>query len=421
MRTTNQSDIQQQRRGAMVPLIAILLPIFIVMVAFAVDYGVISVGKQQLQNAADAGAMAALTAYQKNPKDGDQAALETINSHTLLGGQLQFDVHRSISYGHWHADSNEFIESPRVGGNANISSGGTIPSGADAVRVQLVRSAERGNAVRLFFAPIMGVERATIVAEAIAGGSAPCMGFIGIESATILNNATTDSYNSDDGAYHNPSNRNENGGICSEGDVYLASGADVFGNAHGRSVEIAPGSGATISGTIGGADTLDFDVKPTPSSNDNHLISAGPNPWDSTYMSPDDDLIVNYGELVLTSGTYHFRDMLLRGGSQLKINGDVEIFIDREMRFDNGTIANLGQVPKEFQLNVDQGPVNIQGGHKLHAVIYAPKADVKVENGSGFFGGIIGKTLTFAGGGGLHYDESLASDAEPTTPPGLVY
>ena len=57
----------------------------------------------------------------------------------------------------------------------------------------------------------------------------------------------------------------------------------------------------------------------------------------------------------------------------------------------------------------------------MHAVIYAPDASIKIENGSGFFGSNIGRTLSFAEGGGLHYDETLGEDAPQTGAPELVY
>lgn len=411
-----------QRHGAIIPFVAVLLPIFFIMVAFAIDFGVISVSKQQLQNAADAGALAALVAYQNNPSDGDQAAFETLTAHNFLGNDLEFDVFQSISYGQFNAETNQFIEIPREGGNSGtIADGETIPQGAQAVRVQLIRSAENGNAVNLFFAPFIGVERATVVAEAIAGGSTSCGGFIGIESATILNNITTDSYNSDLGPYDSSSNRNENGGICSSGDIFLASGADVFGDAYGN-VEIAQGSDAHVHGTINGPETFDLEPNPAPSSNDNDTIARGPVWAPPFYDESTQDLVINNGRnLTLQAGTYHFRDLLLQGGSQLIIDGEVEIFIDREMRFDNGTVANLGQLPKDFILNVNQGPVNIQGGHNLHAVIYAPEADLFIQNDGGFFGALTAKTLELGGGAQLHYDESLRDDDGASGAPRLVF
>ena len=184
MRTIPNSQ-KQQRRGAIIPFVAVLLPLFLIMVAFAIDFGVISVADQQLQNAADAGAVAALTAYQRNPANGYQAALETMNAHLFLGDNLEFDVVQSIEYGQFNAETKQFIVIPRTSGSNVIANGETIPQGAQAVRVRLIRSPENDNAVNLFFAPIIGVERATVVAEAIAGGSTSCVGFVGVNSCLL--------------------------------------------------------------------------------------------------------------------------------------------------------------------------------------------------------------------------------------------
>ena len=250
------------------------------------------------------------------------------------------------------------------------------------------------------------------------------MGFIGIESVDSLNNAVTDSFNSEDGSYGG-SNLAENGGLCSKGPVYLASGADVYGNVQGSSVTQAEGSGTSISGSSISspipADYPSIDFSEVgPNNNDN--IERGPT-WAPPFYDPNTrDLVINNGRnLTLTAGTYQFRNLFLAGGSQLIIDGEVVVYIEQEMKFDNGTVANLSQTPDQFKLFVGAGPVNVQGGQKLHAAIYAPQADISIANGSGFFGGLIGKTLSFAGGGGLHYDESLGEDEATNVPPRLVY
>jgi len=325
----NSRSQKQQRRGAMVPFVAVLLPFFLIMVAFAIDFGVISVADQQLQNAADAGAVAALTAYQRLPSNGDQAALETMNAHNFLGENLEFDVFQSIIYGRFDPDTNQFIEIARQGGSNVIADGETIPQGAQAVKVQLIRSPENNNAVNLFFAPLIGVERATVVAEAIASGSVPCVGFVGIESINIGNNVRTDSYNSDFGPYNQGGNKAENGSICSSGRVSLASGANVFGNAAGSSVDISPGSNAQVHGAISGPESFEIEPAPVPASNDNDTVDPN-HPHGQPYHRANNDLIVDGGRtLTLEAGTYHFRNMLIKGGGKLRLNGRVEVFIDR--------------------------------------------------------------------------------------------
>ena len=406
-------------------LAAFLLPMFIAMVALAVDYGVIVSARQQLQNAADAGALSALLTLQKDPDKADQSGYESINGNLLLGRAIELDVGLDIEYGTWDPDSSTFTVIPRKSNVASSTdvSGTTIPDGATAVRVTLTRSQARSNGVGLFFAPIFGTEFAQLDVVAIASGTAGCSGFVGLDSVDLRNNLETDSYNSDDGDYDRwGSNRYENGDVCSNGPITLASGADVYGDAMGSSVTISQGSGATISGKQTSSPinrsypSVDFTEA---SSNDNDTIEDPPHGDD--YVRPNGDLIVDQGRhLTLQAGTYRFRDMLLRGGGSLTINGEVKIYIEKEMRFDNGTIANPSEIPKNFQLLVGEGPVNIQGGHELHGVIYAPVSPVTIANGSGFFGSIIGKSLSVAGGAGLHFDESLADDAAAGASPELV-
>ena len=189
---------------------------------------------------------------------------------------------------------------------------------------------------------------------------------------------------------------------------------------------MAHGSGTSITGSVlespinNEFESVDFSsVGP----NDNNIIEYGP-AWSPVgfYNSSTQDLVVNNGRnITLTSGVYHFRDMHLAGGSQMRIEGKVEIYVEREMRFDNGTVANISQTPDQFMIRVGEGPVNIQGGQHMHAVIYAPDASVTLANGSGFSGSIIGRTLSFDGGGGLHYDETLSENAQQTGAPQLVY
>ena len=434
----SQTNTSQPRTGTIVALVALLLPVFIAFIAFAVDYGVILVAKLELQNAADAAAVSTLQALQSSSKQfADQTAFETITHNQMLGAPIEFDMEQSVEYGNWDEDSMSFTPIPRQGSPSSSTdvSGDSIPAGASAVRIRLTRSNATNNAIPLFFAQVIGTSFAEIQVEAIASGTAGCSGFVGIESVTLLNNLITDAYNSDDGSYDptaawdpdysDPNaNRFPEGDVCSNGHIHLASGADVYGDAVGSPVTIAHGSGAMVSGNIGSPsserayDSVDFNEA---NINDNDTIERGPT-WAPPFLTPDGDLIVNNGRnITLESGKYRFRDMKLAGGSELKIEGDVEIYIEREMRFDNGTVANASGIPMNFSLLVGAGPVNIQGGHQLHSVIYAPDASVTIANGSGFFGSIVGKTLDVAGGAGLHYDLSLADEEESGGPAKLVH
>ena len=426
-RITRQNP--SNRRGAIVPLVAVLLPVFVALIAFAIDYGVIIVSRHELQNAADSASIATLQTLMKSHDDADLAAFTTLTANRLHGRSIAFDMQQDVQYGTWDADTRVFTEISRDGTVASTgdTTGDTIPSGATAVRIRLIRSVERKNAIRLFFGYILGKQFADISAEAISAGSAGCNGFVGLESVRLHNNMRTDSYNSDEGTYGSGS-VNQNGDVCSNGPVLLDySSVQVHGDVQGSSITTRQGSNTFVSGsqstTTGTREEDPVDFSQTKFNNDNDLIPPRP-PYDyrgTSYVTDDGDFILDGGQrLTISSGIYHFRNMTVEGGGQLTIDGDVTIYIEEKMRYDNGTSANPNARPSSLHLNVGQGPVDIKGGHDLHAVLYAPEADVTIDNNARFYGSIVGETLTSGGGAQLHYDESLATGEASGGPSRLV-
>ena len=422
------------RKGSVVPLFAILLPLFIALIAFAVDYGVIVVSRAELQNAADSASIGTLqTLSSSNRDDADLAAFNIISSNLLHGRPIEFDMQQDVEYGNWDADSRTFTLVDREGTVApkGDTTGDTIPSsGVSAVRIRLTRTRQRGNAIQLFFAPLLGTSFSDIRVEAISASTGGCTGFVGLQSVRLHNALSTDSYNSDEGDYGSGS-INQNGDVCSDGPVLLDySGVVVNGDVQGSEVTIAQGSNNSFTGsqsTSSGARAYDeIDFSPTENNNDNDTIPERGQYDYRKNQSPrhvdgQGDFVLDGGQhLTLSPGTYHFRNMTVNGGARLSIDDDVTIYIEKKMTYDNGTSANPGAAPSSLKLFVGQGPVDIKGGHDLHAVIYAPEADVTVDNDAGVFGSIFGKTLTAGGRARLHYDESLASDDTSTSPPALV-
>lgn len=433
MYESKQLHCCNRRTGAIVPFVAILLVALLGLVALVIDYGIILVSQQELQNAADAAAVATIDTYNTDFDFADLAAFETLTSNELLTRSITFDMQRDVEYGRWDGDTRTFTVIPREGnpGTSDVS-GQSIPVGADAVRVTLRRAEALNNGIRLFFAPVIGVNFADVSVQAIAAGPTVCDGFVGLEFADLRNDLFTDAYNSEQGPYEPGTdytetnvNRFPSGDVCSNGPVTLASGAQINGNAQGSSVEIAAGSGADISGSRSiTVDPLVFeDVDFSEAAvNDNSTIERGPT-YAPPFLTPDGDLIVDNGrDITLQSGTYLFRNLTVAGGSQLHIVPPVSIYVEGEATLDNGTEANNGGNPGDFVLNVGAGPVMVQGGHNLHGIIYAPQADVTVANDGGFFGTIVGKSLTVAGGAQLHYDRAQ-SDLEdlPPEPATLVF
>jgi len=68
--------------------------------------------------------------------------------------------------------------------------------------------------------------------------------------------------------------------------------------------------------------------------------------------------------------------------------------------------------PSYFQINyAGTGTIKIAGNNESAAVVYAPSASVTLTGGSDFYGAILGKTVTDAGGTAIHYDLNLANSS----------
>ena len=426
---TTINNKRKNRQGTVVPLIAVMLPLFIALIAFAVDYGVIVISRHELQNAADAASIATLQTLLANHDEADLAAYTTLTANLFHGKPIVFDMQLDVHYGTWDSETRQFTQIDRTQTVASTgdTSGSTIPSGASAVRVRLTRSVERGNGVKLFFAQLLGTTFVDINVEAVSASSGGCNGFVGLDSVRIHNRAKTDSYNSNEGDY-GTGGVYQNGDVCSNGEVLLDySSATINGDAEGNPVTIREYSQGTITGTQSTAtgtrveDAVDFSQTKNNNNNDN-IPLRGPNDYRGTsYVDSNGDFILDGGQtLALSAGTYHFRDMTVEGGGKLETNGKVTIYIERELKYNNGTFNNLTAAPSNLNLLVGAGPVGFQGGTQLHAVLYAPQAAITIENNARFSGSIIGKSLVVGGGAELHLDESLATDAEGGGPPSLV-
>jgi Tfp pilus assembly protein PilX len=67
--------------------------------------------------------------------------------------------------------------------------------------------------------------------------------------------------------------------------------------------------------------------------------------------------------------------------------------------------------PADLQINyAGSGNVKIAGNSESALVVYAPNADVTLTGGSDFFGAVLGRTVTDAGGTAIHYDRNLSKN-----------
>jgi Flp pilus assembly protein TadG len=142
-----RTKVKGNRRGAIAVLAAFLMVVMMAVLAFAIDVGVISHARTDLQRGVDAGALAAASELSANPGNEIATARQFVKLNAMNGSRLQ-DSEITVEVGTWNRSSRQFT--------ANAEP-------ADAVRV----FAKRNNNT-LFFAPAMGVASFNMQSSAVA-------------------------------------------------------------------------------------------------------------------------------------------------------------------------------------------------------------------------------------------------------------
>jgi len=389
-----------RRRGSVVVLAAFLLIVVFAMVAFAVDVGYIVHVDTELQRTADASAMAAV---QRLP---DQNAATTAaqdvaqkNKHTE-GPELSIS---DIQFGIWDRETATFTAT-------------TVEP--NAVKVTVERSAERENALKLFFAPLIGTSETDVRATSIAMyDNNLCGPLVGIDWVSVPGEPTTDSYRSSDGSYSNQTPR-DNGNLCSDGWIDVEGNAIVNGDANpGRGFETTiDGSNAVVTGNtsprlrplnLPGVDTTE--ISNSNNNDDLPQIKKGNN--DVDILDSDRNFVLDGGRsYTLPSGDYYFNNMELTGESTLTVEPGTNIYLTGKLDTSGGDVINSSQVPSNMRIFMTDSTARIAGSSANHMVVYAPNTSVEITGSGAYYGAAVGKTLKLTGDGGVHYDEDLKLD-----------
>ena len=141
------------RRAATVVVVAVIIPVLLGCAALSVDIGYLFNVRLQLQNTADAAALAGAQLLH-DEYAARSAAHEYALTNFPSAGQVLAD--NDLYLGNWNTEQRVFTE------------GGTP---LNAVRVTTRRSTTNGNPVDLFFASIFGIFQSDVWAEAIAVGT----------------------------------------------------------------------------------------------------------------------------------------------------------------------------------------------------------------------------------------------------------
>jgi hypothetical protein len=376
--------------GAVIVLIAIFLIPFLAFVAFVVDIGYIAVVRGQLQNAADAAALAAARVL-PDEKSGAQAAKSAAALHLAGGRTVKIDAKTEMEFGQWDDASATF--SPNTKMNRAYS----------AVRCTCQQTDAKGNALPLFFSRVLGTDVADVRVTAVAKREgSPCGRFIGIDWI-VAKSGYTDSYNSDAGSYFAQAPGDE-GNLCSDGPIELGNEI-VNGNAN-------PGDGyqvnlqnSSVSGSMRShprpIDAPPIDASQAIAVNDNHLLS------ETYYDEATGSFQVTGGETVEVPGGVYYLAGDLRINGEVILKGPTQIYVAGSSVVAGRGLVNQSLKPADLEFYTLGSEVRYAGSANFYGVFYAPAADVVVTGNAEYFGSIVGKTLTLSTNGGAHYDEAL--------------
>lgn len=249
--------------------------------------------------------------------------------------------------------------------------------------------------------------------------------------------ATTDSYNSTQGAY-NPATARGRGGIGTNavrrGKVKLGGHATVRGNA-----TVGPG------GNPGQVIRIKRNARITGTS------SAAGEPYPSAPVTIPGNL-VNRGNLrisrdetvTLPGGIYWYENIQVSGDARLNFAGPAIVYISDKLKVGGNGVVSSGNVPTQLILYVggeqqerdhprNDDKVDVKGDAQVWAGIFAPDARVKINGHASLYGGIVGRDVKVNlreypdGGGrregddddepdedgrgaGIHYDESFLNE-----------
>lgn len=379
------------RRGVSIVYVGVAMITLFGLASLAVDLGRVRTCHEQLQNAADAATLAAVNELPTVDFGTiTQTAIDVAGENPAL--ETMADVRSAdVEYGIWNRANRSFTV---VSGNQR--------NAANAIRVTAQRIAARSNAAPLFLARIVGVSSSDIrtIATAFIGGGQRGFGIVGINSISMNGTTLTDSYNGASGPY-DPGHPDHDGTIASNGNISLVGTVDVWGDAR-------PGIDHVVTDPTlvhGWAGSLDAPLVYPPATVPSGTPNGTPNPINLNGNKTQ----------IISPGSWVFSSISTKGNSTLKFTGKTTVYVTGDISITGGVVFG-STLPSDVNIvKIGSGNVDLGGGSAWYAEVYAPQADVKFHgtNSGGFYGSIVGLTLTIDGNSKIHYDESINPAEEP--------
>ncbi len=433
------------RRGVSIVYVGVAMLTLIGMVSLAVDLGRVRSTHEQLQNAADAGALAGVDTLPDNDtKTTDQTVVGIGAKNIADNKSIEIDPASDVEYGLWSpvalfdSKGKQILAAKTFAAVPGTIGGVNVPQGAaNALRVTTKFLTARGNQVNLTFAAVLGVTKSEITTPAtawVAGGTRG-FGFVGLDFVNFVGTTATDSYNAAAGAY-NPGHADDTSSVSSNGDITVSGTVNINGDARpGVGHLVDSNKNSTITGWQAPLDTpLVFppDAYTPPASSTGTITPANLVKGKTLKLTGSSVATFSTGSFVLDSISLSSNNVVLNitapakiylnkdfsmNGGVLKILGGtaqktVQFYVNGNFLQDGGSISNPYPAPPgALYISMTGANTTMRISSSLNAHIYAPLTDI-TYNGNAqnppadFSGWAVGKSLTIKGNAELHYDES---------------
>jgi hypothetical protein len=443
---------RSNRRGVSIVYVGLAMFCLIGLVSLAVDLGRVRSTHEQLQNAADAGALAGVAMLpDHNDPFTEQTVVDVAAKNIADNKSVDVVPGSDIEYGLWsptpiyNARGAEILAAKTWAGLPGTIGGVNVTrQSANALRVTTKLLTARGNQVNLVFARVLGVNTSELVTPATAycSGGFQGAGFVGLDFVRFVGTTATDSWNGASGPY-NPLQAHNFGSVSSNGSIDLNGTVAIHGDARpGIGELVYQNQNSTITGWTAPLDeVLAYPADPfsAPGTNNNAAIVPATAVDKKGAFSPSGVVTVPAGSYVFDSAKivgantvvnvtapakiYVRKDFSMSGG-QINILGGtstrrVEIYVNGDFSQTGGAISNPSPAPpSSLYFSMTGNNTSMKVSSNLNAHIYAPLTAITFQGNANnppadFYGWAIGKSLTINGNANLHYDETSLMTPTP--------
>lgn len=244
------------------------------------------------------------------------------------------------------------------------------------------------------------VETRTVTGYVQTGGnSAFNFGIFARQSVTLTGNASTDAYDSSNGAYGG-SNVFARGSVGT--DSITNNTVTLTGNARING-DLTTGVGSTPTSVLSTSGSATVTGTKTAA-----LSSLNPSSVTTSVASSGALAISGNTTLTLAPGTYNYSSLSISGNGRLTTSGAVVIYVSGTISIAGNGVSTASSLPTNMLIySTGSSSVSFSGNGNIYAGIYAPNSTVTNSGNGTIYGAVVSNVYNQTGNGAIHFDEAL--------------